>query len=824
MANRIKGITVEIGGDTTGLDKALKGVNSEIKNTQSQLKDVERLLKLDPNNTELLSQKQRLLGESIKGTKEKLDTLKEAEKQTQQQFEKGEISRQQYDALKREIIETEEQLKKLEDTAGSASAKMQLISQKTGEFGEKATSAGKAMMPVTAGIVALGAAGIGAAMELDDGYDTIITKTGATGEALEGLTEVANNVFTNMPTDMDKAGIAVGEINTRFGATGKVLEDLSTQFIQFSEINGTDLNNSIGTVDKLMEQWNVDMSKTGEVLGLITKKGQDTGISVDLLMDTVQKNGATFKEMGFNMAQSIDLLAQFEANGVNAETAIMGLRKSTKYYTDQGKSTKDAIKLTIDSIKNAKDETKALAKAQEVFGIKGAAEMSNAIREGRVDLDKLSSSMEAYGTTVEDTFNATLDPWDDVTVASNNLKLAASDLGNTLLTMLLPILTQLVERIKGFTSWFQGLSDGQKEMIVKIALLVAAIGPLLLIIGKMSTGLSALTGLLSKASTFSGGLGGALSALVSPVGIAIAAIGAIIAIIAVLYHTNEDFRIKMQGIWAGIQERISGSTEKIKSILSSFQELITLIWQKWGDEITQTIELTLNFIMTLIENALNIIEGIIKFFSAILKGDWEGAWEAVKQILLSVGKIIIAAAQQIFDMAIIGIKAVLKLLPQTVQDGFAGAIDFLTSLPQKALEWGKDFIDGFVKGIKDKISAVTDAVKGVAEKITSYLHFSRPDVGPLREYETWMPDFMDGLAKGIKDNKWKVERQVSVLASDMSESANNTDLSGLLSAIGRQTDALSGMHVVLSDGTLVGKLMPQIEKGLHENFQKAVRG
>ena len=106
MANRIKGITVEIGGDTTKLSKALEGVNKTIKNTQTQLKDVEKLLKLDPTNTELLSQKQRLLADSITATKDKLATLKTAAEQANQALANGEISQEQYDALQREIVET----------------------------------------------------------------------------------------------------------------------------------------------------------------------------------------------------------------------------------------------------------------------------------------------------------------------------------------------------------------------------------------------------------------------------------------------------------------------------------------------------------------------------------------------------------------------------------------------------------------------------------------------------------------------------------------------------------------------------------------------
>ena len=127
LASRIKGITVEIGGDTTKLQTALQGVNKEIKNTQSQLKDVEKLLKLDPGNTELLAQKQRLLSDAIGETKGKLETLKTAAAQANEALSKGEISKDQYDALQRELIATEEELKRLEEQARKSSVAMESI-------------------------------------------------------------------------------------------------------------------------------------------------------------------------------------------------------------------------------------------------------------------------------------------------------------------------------------------------------------------------------------------------------------------------------------------------------------------------------------------------------------------------------------------------------------------------------------------------------------------------------------------------------------------------------------------------------------------------
>ena len=209
MANNIKGITIEIGGDTTKLDKALGGVNKNVKSTQAELREVEKLLKLDPKNTEALAQKQQLLTKAVGETKEKLDVLKTAEAQVEEQFKKGEVSEEQYRAIKREIEATELSLKKLEEEAGKSNLSLEKVGEAFGKVGGKATDIGNKLLPVTAGVTALGGAGVAAAMELDDGYDTIITKTGATGEALEELNGIADDLFTEMPIEMQDAGTTI---------------------------------------------------------------------------------------------------------------------------------------------------------------------------------------------------------------------------------------------------------------------------------------------------------------------------------------------------------------------------------------------------------------------------------------------------------------------------------------------------------------------------------------------------------------------------------------------------------------------------------------
>lgn len=158
MASRIAGITVEIGGDTTKLSKALEGVNKSIKTTQSELKDVNKLLKLDPSNTEAVTQKQRMLKEAIEATKEKLTTLKTAAQQANEQLADGKITQEQYDALQREIVETEEQLKSLQEQAAVTTtlAKIDAVGDKLQSVGSKVENTGKKFLPVTAAVTGLG--------------------------------------------------------------------------------------------------------------------------------------------------------------------------------------------------------------------------------------------------------------------------------------------------------------------------------------------------------------------------------------------------------------------------------------------------------------------------------------------------------------------------------------------------------------------------------------------------------------------------------------------------------------------------------------------
>lgn len=315
-----------------------------------------------------------------------------------------------------------------------------------------------------------------AALELDEGYDTIITKTGATGKVLDSLTESANHIFEDMPVEMKDVGVAIGEVNTRFGQTGEILEKTSKEFMKFAEINGTDLNESIDAADRIMEQFGISAKQTSGFLGLLTARGQETGKSVSELMSELDQNAAMFKELDFSVEESANLLSVFETNGVDAGTALRGLKTATNNYAKEGLSTRQGLEKTIQKIKSAKTSTEALAEAQEIFGIKGAQVMADGIRDGRINLDNLSESMDDYKSTVKDTFESTLDPWDKATVAANNLKTAGSEMVGEFLEVATPAIDEATKAVKSITKGFKNLSDPAKKTISVIGAVGAAAG------------------------------------------------------------------------------------------------------------------------------------------------------------------------------------------------------------------------------------------------------------------------------------------------------------------------------------------------------------
>lgn len=697
MANRLKGITVEINGDTTGLDKALKNVNKTIKDTSSQLKDVNKLLKLDPGNAELMAQKQRLLTDAVSETRDKLQALKEASVQANEALSKGDISQAQYDALQREIIATEQSLKDLEKQAEQSSVAMQKIAA-TGEnlknLGSKVTGVGTALTKgVTAPIVAIGAASTAAFNEVDAGLDIVVEKTGATGKALEEMQDIVKNMATEIPTDFETAGAAVGEVNTRFGLTGDALEELSTKFVKFAALNDTDVSSSIDNVSSVLNAFNMSTEDAGAMLDVLNSVGQSTGLSMDELSSRLYTNAAQFQELGYDAAQSAQFLGMVEMAGVDTSAAMMGLKTAMKNATADGITLEQSMANFTAVMSSNASETEKLQAAYDMFGSRAGGALYNAFQSGKISLEDLQASMTDFAGNVDSTFEGTLDPIDKWQMALNSLKVAGAEIGATLYEVLAPALEVVTSAVKSFAEFWSGIPEPMQRVIVTIGLIAAAVGPLLVAIGSVISAVGTIMTLvpaLSGALTALKGVFIALNAAMAanPIGIVIVAITALVAAFLYLWNNCEAFR----DFWINL-------FEKVKEVVSK------------------------------------AVEAVKNFFTKMIEG--------IKE---RVGKI-----------------------KETIVGGFTAAIDFITSLPRKALKWGKDIIEGIVRGIKSMIGAVKNAVSSVANTIKSFLHFSTPDEGPLKDYASWMPDMMKGLAEGISSNTGLIDKAIAGVASSIQD-------------------------------------------------------
>jgi len=460
VANKaLKGLTIKIGGDTSDLLDSLKDVEKKGSDLSKELNQINRLLKFDPKNTELLAQKQKVLAEAISNTEEKLGKLKDAEKEAQEQFKKGEITEEQYRALQREIVSTEQKLKKYEkeaedvdkaqrgvaDSAGKAGKEMDDAGDKSESTAGKFGKAEAAATALTAAVVALGKSSIEAFKEVDEGADNVIRATGATGAVAKDLTEVYKKVAGQVVGSFDEIGATVGEVNTRFGYTGDKLEQVSTDFMKFAEITGVNSTEAVKAVTRALNDSGIPLEEYGSLLDYLAKAGQSAGIDVTTLADSLSTNGATMRAMGLDTKETIALLAQFELSGADATTMLSGMKKAMAVWAEEGKNGNAEFAKTVEGIKNG---SITAGDALDIFGKKAGPLLVDAIKTGKFEYQKMLDVIEASEGTLESTFSELEDGGYKTELTFQRLKLEAADLGETILEEVGPVFEDLVDDFK----------------------------------------------------------------------------------------------------------------------------------------------------------------------------------------------------------------------------------------------------------------------------------------------------------------------------------------------------------------------------------------
>jgi hypothetical protein len=359
-----------------------------------------------------------------------------------------------------------------------------------------------------------------------------------------------------IPTDFATAGSAIGEVNTRFGLTGDALKDLSQQFVEFAAVNDTDVSTSIDNVSSVLNAFGMDSSQAGGMLDVLNSVGQATGLSMDKLSQDLSGNVAQLKSMGLNATQSAQFLGNVEMSGLDVSTAMAGMKKAMNNAAKDGKTLDQALGEFSTTMKSNKSDTEKLQAAYDLFGSKGGAAIYNAMQTGKLSFDGFSSSMADFKGNVETTFNDTLDPIDKFQTTMNQLKITGAEIGNSLATVLAPMLEQASGALKKFTEIWQAIPEPMQQFIIKAALVAAAVGPILVGVGKVISTFGTITSGIGSLMNTIGGLSTGLAAfssigLLPMIGIIAAVIAAIVAVVEIVKHWGE-ITEWFGGVWDGI--------------------------------------------------------------------------------------------------------------------------------------------------------------------------------------------------------------------------------------------------------------------------------
>lgn len=637
MADRIKGITIEIGGDTTALSKALSGVNKEISTTQKQLRDVERLLKLDPGNVTLLEQKQRLLADSVEQTKQKLDSLKSAEKQVQQQFAEGKVSQAQYDALQREIVATEAELRKAEKAAAETADSVQKIDEKpVEELADAAAETADSVKKIDEKPVE----------ELADAAQDAEKALDKAGEKAQGLASKISTTAGKVSDTFKPATTAAVRLAGALYATVPATEELRSDL---SKLDANAQDNSV-SVDAAREAWRAFAIQSGET-------------------DSAVEATSNLLQAGFTES--------------NLQKAVEGLAGAAQRFPDT---------LKVESLADSLQETLATGKATGAFGELldrlgiGAENFSEQLSQCTTDAEKQNLALE---TLSKAGLNDTYDAW-----AKNNEEMLANQDANlrfqeamaSLAEVVLPIVTTITEKLAALMQWFANLDPAVQASIGVIVGLIAVISPIAGIISGISTaflaanpivlviaGIVALIAVLVLIVTkgeeikawlagfnewlqgvfatdwteiFGPILGNVLNGFFSLVkGIwdgVYQILNGVIDFIQGIFTGNWEqawsgVQQIVSGVWDTITGLITGACDLIESILSGLDSWLQGVFKTdWTEIFGPGLGDIINAFMKNVENTWNaikqIFQGVLDFIKGVFTGNWKQAWQGVVNI------------------------------------------------------------------------------------------------------------------------------------------------------------------------------------------------
>lgn len=803
MAGNIKGIKIEIDGDTQPLQKALKNVNKAATDASQELRQIDKALKFDTGNVTLLTQKQEVLQKQVSTTKEKLETLRQAQSQVEQQFKNGDIGADQYRAFQREVEVTQNVLKGYEGKLANVNQALnengsatQNNKNQLKELQNEQSQLASEMVKVTSSFK-LQESALGSNASEAERNALAQKKIGA-------QSEIVSKQISNLEQQLEITKKEFGENSTQANKMEAELNQVKTAFNHLNdEMKGTksaadSTQESLSEISRnlraeLLQQFSEKLSAISEKLVEVGKEAleaaaqmqasnaQFTTVFGDMETQAREALNAIGQEMDIvpeRLQGSFTQMASFaKTSGLDTAEALDLTSRATRAAADGAAFYDKSIESVTESLQSflkgnfANDaalgisatETTRNAAANKLYG-KSFKDLSEAQKQLTLlqmveDGNKLSG---ALGQAARES--------DGLENVMGNLKQAGTNalsaIGQPLLEMMIPVFQTLATIVKGVAELFSSLPAPVKDFVVILGTVVTAVG----VIAPIFLSLQALAEFLKIS------IGEMIIAALPIIGTAIAiaaAVAAIIVIVKYLWETNEGFRDAVTTVWNAILEVINAVVSEISNFIMSIfgtvvawwtenQELIRAsaetVWnaiytvistileilgpliQAGWDNIQLVITTAWEIIKTVVETAINVVLGIIQAVMQIITGDWSGAWETIKGVFSTVWQAIQSIVQTIFSAIQSYISNILNGISGTVSN----VLNAISSTVSSVWEGIKSTISGAINGAKDAVSSAIEAIKGLFNFSISWPHIPLPHF-----YVSGSANPLDWLSQGV---------------------------------------------------------------------------
>lgn len=752
MADDLKKVGLVFKADgTADFAKSLKTINSLTQENYSSFKLAKSQWDSSTKSMDKLRDTQRYLSSQTDAYTAKVDTLKEELKNLENAENRNEKAiSDKKNALNNAQATLNNYKNGLDEVNGklkSGSAQIEEYAKKIENFGSKTKEVGGSLSKnITAPIAAAGTAAYAAWMSVDEAYDNIAVGTGATGDALSKLQESFDNVFAKAPFDAMDISNSLADLNTRFGFTGKELEDASEKFLRFASVNKTDVSNAVALVSRAMGDAGIPAEEYTSVLDALTTASQASGISIDALTGNITKYGAPMRALGYTTEESIAIFASWEKAGVNTEIAFSGMKKAISNFSAEGKDAKVEFKKTLEEIAKCPDIASATTKAIEVFGTKAGPDLADAIKGGRFEFEEMLKLVESSSGQLDASFEATMDPADKAKVALNNLTLAGAALGDVIQSALGPVFESLADILKDFTEWFKNLNPEIRQTIVFVGGIIAAVGPLLVLIGALAGPISTALGLFAKfklalfgTAEQAGMMGTMVSGLTGPILAVIGIIALVTAALIDLYNNNEEFRKNVNDMISNLIEILQTLWNSfLYPILTAVKDVLLDIWNNAILPVWETVKNCIADIVAKLSGLIEVLTPVINFIIQLLSALLIPAFLLLANTIGAV----VSEAISFFGALLSNVSQVIGGIIQVI----SGIIQFITGVFTGNWKQAWNGIVSIFKGIFDGIVGIAKApINGVISLVNGVISAVNGMIKGLNKISFDIPDWVPGI-------------------------------------------------------------------------------